>query len=92
MAIITVILLACIIYKAGLIRWFLNLLQVEDEPQPVEAEPPTLTPYEQHRKDREQWEADARYILTIQGKVNPETVRTMGDEMLIRIIRDYLDL
>lgn len=54
-------------------------------------QPEKLTPYEQHQRDRKQWEADARYILECQGK-NPDLVESMGDEMLIHIIRTYLDI
>lgn len=77
--------LCIILKKSGAVAAFLDRLKTE--PEPTAAGPDELT---DHEKDRLQWENDARYILTLQGYKNPDTVKYMGDEMLIAIIREYL--
>lgn len=79
------VIIACLIlYRSGVVRGFLKLFRVTTEPKP---ETPPTAP----KDDRTQWEADASYILASQG-LNPDTVPLMGDELLKRIIRDYLDI
>ena len=93
---IFIILFSWVLYKAGIIKRFLNALIIDagpaenmtPGPEPVEPEEAPPGPPE----TREKWEAEARYILSIQGKTNPDTVRYMGDEMLQRIVRDYLQI
>lgn len=95
MKIIFIITALCIILKkSGAVAAFLDRLKTEPEQtaarkntEPTAAAPDQLT---DHERDRLQWENDAYYILTLQGYKHPETVRYMGDEMLISIIRDYL--
>lgn len=82
MIILLVILTCFILYKSGAVRWFLSKLETSGHPEPYR-EPP---------ENREKWEKEAYYILAKQGLVNPETVKYMGDEMLIHIVRDYLDI
>jgi hypothetical protein len=78
-----IIALTCfILYKSGAVRWFLSKIETSGHPEPYR-EPP---------ENREKWEKEAYYILAKQGLVNPETVRYMGDEMLIHIVRDYLEI
>lgn len=99
MTAIIIIFLCWLLYKAGAASLLLDCFRLPEEattaqethPAPVTG-PPELSPYQQHLKDRQQWENDARYILTKQGYKNPDTVQYMGDEMLIKIIRDYLDI
>lgn len=83
---ITIILIFCgcwILYKAGFIKKLLNGCRMDPGPDPAPTPPP---------ENRAKWEAEARYVLTKQGLIDPNTVKYMGDEMLINIIREYLDL
>lgn len=85
MILLLVILTCFILYKSGAVGGFLKSCKVQEEPTP---EPAPVEPEE----GRQKWENEARYILTIQGRTNPDTVKYMGDEMLKRIVRDYLDI
>lgn len=82
MTIIIITLTCFILYKSGTVRRFLNKCKMSGQPEPYR-EPP---------ENREKWEKEAYYILAKQGLVNPETVKYMGDEMLIHIVRDYLEI
>lgn len=87
--IILIIIIACfILHKSGVFSKFLNSLRVDSEP----LQEPEPEPLQEPPENREKWENEARYILTIQGRTNPDTVKYMGDEMLKRIVRDYLDI
>lgn len=87
-----IIIFACwFLYKTRLLYHFLQLFQMEPEPEPTTPEPPQKEP-ESPPNTRATWEKEAYYILAMQGQVNPETVKYMGDEMLKRIVRDYLDI
>ena len=88
MIILLVIVICFILYKAGIINRFLAALKTGPDTAPE----PNPEPYQEPPETREKWENEARYILTIQGKTNPDTVKYMGDEMLKRIVRDYLDI
>lgn len=79
--------LCIVLKKSGAVAAFLDRLKTEPEPEQTAAGPDELT---DHEKNRLQWENDAYYILTLQGYKHPETVKYMGDEMLIAIIREYL--
>lgn len=79
---IMIIITCFILYKAGAVRWFLSKLETSGHPEPSR-EPP---------ENRTKWENEARYVLAKQGLINPDTVKYMGDEMLIHIVRDYLDI
>ena len=73
-----------LVYKAGGFKWILKKFKTgSDNPPERYKEPP---------EDRRKWENEARYILTKQGQINPDTVHYMGDEMLKNIIREYLDI
>lgn len=85
MILLTIIIICFILYKSGAVGGFLKSCKVQEEPT---QEPEPLEPEE----GRQKWENEARYILTMQGQINPDTVKYMGDEMLIKIIRDYLDI
>ena len=79
---ILLVVAACwILYKSGTVKRFLNGLQIDSKQAPT---PPP--------ENRAKWENEARYILAKQGLINPDTVKYMGDEMLIHIVRDYLDI
>lgn len=71
-----------ILYKSGALAKFLKSCKMEDTPP---APPKVIT-------DRDRLETDAQYILSKQGTAKPEVVHTMSDEMLIHIIREYLDI
>lgn len=75
-----------IVYKAGGIRSLLKFFHFGGIPAPP---PETI---QEPPETREKWEAEARYILTKQGQINPDTVKYMGDEMLKNIVREYLDI
>ena len=75
-----------LVYKAGGVRWFLKKFRTGDRQT---SQPET---YQEPPENRQKWETEARYILTKQGKVNPDTVKYMGDEMLKNIVREYLDI
>lgn len=86
MILLAIIIICFILYKSGAVGGFLKSCKVDEEsqtPTPAAVEP---------KEGREKWENEARYILTMQGRVNPDTVKYMGDEMLIHIIREYLDI
>lgn len=83
--------LCIILKKSGAVGAFLDRLETEPtaaipDTEPTAARPDELT---DHKRDRLQWENDARYILTLQGYKNPETVAYMSDTMLIQIINNY---
>lgn len=88
MIILFIIILCFILYKSGTVSRFLAALQTEPDTPPE----PIPEPHPEPPNNRATWENEAYYILAIQGRVNPETVRYMGDEMLKRIVRDYLDI
>ena len=73
---------------------FLEKLKTDPAPVPVKAaaQPPAPDPLTEYKNYRMQLENDAYYILTQQNYKYPETVAYMGDEMLIHIVRDYLDI
>lgn len=80
-----IISLTCfILYKSGAVGGFLKSCKVQEEPT---QETPPAPPEEGRKK----WETEAAYILKRQG-MNPDTVQYMGDEMLMNIIREYLDI
>ena len=89
--IILIIITCLILYKTGAMSRFLASLEMDPEaiPEPVEIQEPEP---QEPPEGRQKWEIEARYVLTIQGRVNPDTVAYMGDEMLKSIIRDYLDI
>lgn len=88
---ILIIIITCLIlYKSGLIARLLDSFRLEAEP--VTATTAAEAPPQKGITDRKQLEMQARYILTCQGYDHPETVAYMGDELLIHIIRDYLDI
>lgn len=74
-----------ILYKSGALAKFLKSCKMEDTPPAPAAVPEVIT-------DRDRLETDAQYILSKQGTAKPEVVHTMSDEMLIHIIREYLDI
>lgn len=84
--ILIILIIACIVlYKTGAAARFLNGCKLDEDPR--QAAPPEETP---KLSEREQLEIDAGYIITIQGKTDPATVKYMSDELLQAITRDYL--
>lgn len=82
-----IIIISCLLlHRSGVINKFLNACKVSADPEKIPETPPA-----EPEEGRQKWETEAAYILEQQGK-NPGTVKYMGDEMLIKIIRDYLDI
>ena len=75
-----------ILYKSGAVGYFLNACKLEETTTETTPAPPEVI------TDRDRLETDAQYILSKQGTATPEVVRTMSDEMLKHIIREYLDI
>ena len=82
-----IIILCYFLYKSGAVKNLLNLFLVAEATQPRRQPGPEPEPI----TEREKLEKQAHYILTLQGYTYPETVKYMGDDMLINIIREYLD-
>lgn len=82
-----IIIITCLLlHRSGVINKILTACKVQEletEAQPEPAHPP--------EEGRQKWETEAAYILKRQG-MDPDTVQYMGDEMLINIIREYLDI
>ena len=81
-----IILITCccyLLYKSGSMKKLLRGFEIEPDPIPEPQHPP------EPQEGRQKWAVEAAYILKQQGQ-NPETVKYMGDEMLIAIRRDYL--
>lgn len=74
-----------LVYKRGGVRWILKKFRTGEPIPPPET-------YKEPPENRQKWETEARYILTKQGQINPDTVKYMGDEMLKNIVREYLDI
>jgi len=82
-----IIIITCLLlHRSGVMNKFLTACKVSADPEPIPETPPAPP-----EEGRQKWETEAAYILEQQGK-NPDTVRYMGDEMLIHIIREYLDI
>lgn len=81
-----VIITCLLLHRSGVINKFLTACKVGADPEPITETPPT-----QPEEGRKKWETEAAYILKRQG-LNPDTVQYMGDEMLMNIIREYLDI
>lgn len=75
-----------ILYKSGALAKFLKSCKLEEPTTETTPAPPEAI------TDRDRLETDASYILSKQGITTPDTVRTMSDEMLKHIIREYLDI
>lgn len=86
MAVIIIIFISWILYKAGAIRRLLIACKLPEPETPQARQTP-----QEPQEGREKWETEAAYILQAQG-MNPAAVKHMGDEMLLHIIRDYLDI
>ena len=89
------ILASWILYRAGVVHRFLNALIIPDlEPVPDHSETIRAAPdpFKELKDERTQLESEAAYILYNRGYRFPETVKTMSNDMLIRIIRDYNEL
>ena len=69
------------LYKLGFFAHLLRACRMDGAPQPQRAA--------SQATGRAKLEAEAAYILEERGK-NPRTVASMGDEMLLAIIREYL--
>ena len=81
-----IIVITCLLlHRSGVMNKFLTACKVSTDPEPTE------TPPAEPEEGRQKWETEAAYILKRQG-MNPDTVQYMGDEMLINIIREYLDI
>ena len=83
MIILLVTITCFILYRAGAFKRFLAALKTAPDDTPKT--------YQDPPDGREKWENEARYILARQGQ-NPDTVPLMGNELLKRIIRDYLEI
>lgn len=75
-----------------LVKKFLQLFELPPDYTIILHRRTCRTPAQAPPENRDKWEAEARYILAKQGLINPDTVKYMGDEMLIHIIRNYLDI
>jgi len=83
-----IIIITCLLlHRTGVFNKFLTACKVSADPEKIPETPPA-----EPEEGRQKWENEARYVLTIQGRTNPDTVKYMGDEMLKRIVRDYLDI
>lgn len=81
-----VIITCLLLHRSGVMNKFLTACKVGADPEKIPETPPAPP-----KEGRQKWETEAAYILEQQGK-NPDTVKYMGDEMLKRIVRDYLDI
>ena len=82
-----IIIITCLLlHRSGIINKFLTACKVSADPEPIPETPPA-----EPEEGRKKWETEAAYILKRQG-MNPDTVQYMGDEMLMNIIREYLDI
>jgi hypothetical protein len=85
--IVLLLIIACFaLYRSGALAKFLKSCKLEETATETTPAPPEVI------TDRDRLETDASYILSKQGITTPDTVRTMSDEMLIHIIREYLDI
>lgn len=85
-AIITVC-VAYIVHKMRLFPLILDRFRVyEEEPEKVQA--PTAEPQRLTIPTRDRLEAEAGYIIHIQGS-DSRTVKYMSNDMLLAIIRDF---
>lgn len=73
-----------LIYRRGGFKWILKKLKTGSYNPPER--------YKEPPENRQKWENEARYILEKQGFKNPDAVQYMGDEMLKKIVREYLDI
>lgn len=73
-----------LIYKRGGFKWILKKFKTGSYNPPER--------YKEPPENRQKWENEARYVLTKQGQINPDTVKYMGNEMLQKIVREYLDI
>lgn len=88
-----------IVYRKGLIRKLLDRLKLDSNYPDLEEleelkEEPQLSFQEQMQADleeRQELERKARDIVLLQGH-NPDTVKYMGNDLLIHLIRDYYDI
>ena len=95
--ILIIILICWMLYKTGAAGGFLEcfrLYEPETVTESVVVAPGTKTTAapETRQETREDLEASARYILTARGYEYPETVDSMPDALLIKIIRDYAEI
>lgn len=98
MTTILIIICACwILYKTGAAGGFLECFRLY-EPETV-TESAVVAPVtkvtaapETRQETREDLEASAHYILTARGYEYPETVDSMPDALLVKIIREYTDI
>lgn len=84
---ITTAFVAYIIHKTHVFPLILDRFRVyDDEPGKVQA--PTAEPQRLTVPTRDRLEAEAGYIIHIQGS-DSRTVKYMSNDMLLAIIRDY---
>ena len=98
MTTIFIISLVCwMLYKVGAVGGFLKCFRLYEpetvtELAAVAPEIKTTAAPETRQETREDLEASARYILTTRGYEYPETVESMPDALLVKIIREYTDI
>lgn len=88
---IYIIIIMFVLYKVGAVRYLLDLFKLPEFDEYQEgAEAVYTAPVIQYDMDdsREGLERRARVIVERQGH-NPDTVKYMGDDLLIHLIRDY---
>lgn len=82
-----IIIITCLLlHRSGVINRFLIACKMSTDPEKIPETPPA-----EPEEGRKKWETEAAYILKRQG-MDPDTVQYMGDEMLMNIIREYLDI
>ena len=87
MVLLLVLILCIVLYKTGSMNKLLTACELSDSPEYIEE----LNELAEPEEGRQKWETEAAYILKRQG-MDPDTVQYMGDEMLMNIIREYLDI
>lgn len=90
---IMIIITSFILYKCGVISLLLDKFRLADNEgnEIKEANEFLDKQLENCEETRESLERRARTIVQLQGH-NPDTVKYMGDDLLIHLIRDYKDI
>lgn len=89
---ITTAFVAYIIHKLGAFPLILDRIRVEDE-EPEKVQTPTAEPpktwIEQEKEERAELEAQAYYVLLMQGHTTPGIVKYTSNIELLRIVDKY---